>query len=159
MKQLILVDACNVLHATAPYKERLSEGMDQLGEELLERLRPLHDIDQWELHLVIDGKGSRLEQQFIDRTRTLSLVFSPSGQQADTIIEAWLIRLGPDWRIKVVTNDRAITHTALAQGAEPLRPMDTLQWADEVRSRATRDHKNQVNKPGTEFGNRLEGLL
>ncbi|MEX0325210.1 MAG: NYN domain-containing protein [Puniceicoccaceae bacterium] len=159
MKQLILVDACNVLHAVAPFKERLGEGMDLLSEELLERLRPLHDADHWELHLVIDGKGNRLEQQFIDRTRTLSLVFSPAGQPADVVIESWLIRLGLDWKVKVATNDRAITHTALAQGAEPLRPRDLLQWAEEVRQRATRLNRNQVNFSSDDFGNKLEGLF
>lgn len=159
MKQLILVDACNVLHALSPFRERLGEGMDLLAGELLDLLRPLHDLEHWELHLVVDGKGSRLEQQFPGPARTLSLVFSPAGRQADVVIESWLMRLGPDWTVRVATNDRAIFNTALAQGAEPLRPAELLQWAAEARQRFARNHKNQADKSREDFGNRLEGLF
>lgn len=159
MKQLILVDACNVLHATDSFRDRLGEGMDLLAGELLEILRPLHDADHWELHLVIDGKGGRLEQQFPDKSRTLSLVFSPAGRPADVVIESWLMRLGPDWKVRVATNDRAIVHTALAQGAEPIRPAELLDWAAQVRQRIARRHSNQAKLSSGDFGNKLEGLL
>ena len=155
MKALILVDACNILHAVPEYRSRLGEGIDTLADELLERLRPLHDLEGWELHVIADGRGSRLDQQFRPPGKTLSLIFSPEGQQADAIIEAWLIKLGPDWTVRVATGDRAIINTALAESAEPVPPDDLLAWADRVSLRFSRQ---QATKPPDSFGNKLEGL-
>ena len=132
MKQLILVDTCNLLHGMPAFRTRLHEGMDSLAEQLMDQLRPLHDLEHWELHLVVDGKGPRLDQQFVDDLRTLSIIFSPDDQSADTVIESWLMRLGPGWSVRVVSGDRAISHSALACKAEPssLSPDALGQWSE-----------------------------
>jgi len=158
MKRLILVDACNLFHRLPGYRDRLAQGMDLLADQLLGQIRCLHDLEHWELHLIIDGKGSRLEQLFPDANRTLSLVFSASGQSADTIIETWLLRLGQDWSVKVASEDRAVAHSAMAYGADVLKAQDLMDWAGRVRQRFAntnqRLNKNSISK----FGNRLEGL-
>jgi predicted RNA-binding protein with PIN domain len=158
MKQTVLVDACNVIHAVEPFKDRLAEGMDTLAGELLECLLPLHDFEDWELHLIVDGRGSHLDKQFQNAARTVSIIFSPEGKTADTVIESWLMRLGPDWSVRVVTGDRAISHTALACKAEPISPFDAMDWAQRVRERFSRQQQNKAKKSSSSFGNRLEGL-
>jgi predicted RNA-binding protein with PIN domain len=158
MKQTILVDACNVIHSVTPFKDRLGEGMDTLAEDLLDLLRPLHDLEHWELHLIVDGKGRELDQQFQNGERTLSIVYSPAGKCADTVIESWLMRLGPDWTVRVVTADRAICRTALSRGGEPLSPGDAVDWVGRVRDRYARQQQSQLKKSASQFGNRLEGL-
>jgi predicted RNA-binding protein with PIN domain len=158
MKQLILIDACNVLHDLPEFKDRLHEGMDSLAHELLGLLQPLHDLENWELHVVVDGKGPRIDQQHRDPSGTLSVLFSPEGQTADTLIESWLIRLGPEWKVRIVTGDRAILRTAIAQKAETYSTTELFHWLDRVQKRYARQQDQSLKKSSSEFGNRLEGL-
>lgn len=158
MKHLILVDACNLIHRLPAYRNRLGDGIDLLAQQLLQQIRCLHDLLHWEIHLVVDGKGSRIDQQFIDRNKTLSIVFAPRGQSADTVIETWLLRLDPGWSVKVATEDRAVAHTAIAQGAEILSPQQLLDWADRTGERFSRSNQKEVTKSDSKFGNKLEGL-
>jgi len=159
MKQLILVDTCNLLHGMPTFRSRLHEGMDSFAEQLMDQLRPLHDLEHWELHLVVDGKGPRLDQQFVDDLRTLSIIFSADDQSADTVIDSWLMRLGPGWTVRVVSNDRAIIHSAIAQGAEHLSPEALFQWIDRIQKRFSQQQLTKLKKSSSDFGNQLEGYL
>ena len=69
------------------------------------------------------------------------------------------MRLGEGWQVRVASNDRAIIHTALAQGAEPIRPAELIDWASQVRLRFARRQKSQSENSSSEFGNKLEGLF
>lgn len=158
MKRLILVDACNLVHQLPAYRDRLSEGMDVLAEQLLQEVRVLHDLENWEIHMIVDGKGEKLEQQFLDDSKTLSVTYSAVDQTADTIIETWLIRLSSGWEVKVASSDRAVAHSALSQGADPVSAQQLLDWAERVHSRFSRCNQAALRKSSSEFGNRLEGL-
>jgi len=159
MKQLILVDACNFLHRIPAWRDRLSQGVDLLAAELLTALRPLHDLEHWELHLIVDGRGSAMRQEFIDRTRTLSLLWCAAHQSADTVIESWIMRLNQEWKIVVATEDRAIAHTAISHGAEVLNAAALMDWVDRVLSRYKRNQQSRQQQSDKSFGNRLEGLF
>jgi predicted RNA-binding protein with PIN domain len=156
--QLILVDSCNLIHRIPSYRVRLAEGVDVLSRQLLDELRLLHDLEHWELHLVVDGKGERLEQVLVDGMAGLSIIFTASGQTADTVIESWLLRLDDAWTVRVATEDRTIRHTALAQGAEPLSASELMDWVGRVRQRFQRAQQRQLRDSDSDFGNRLEGL-
>ena len=158
MKQLILVDACNMFHRVEAFRHRLGEGIDSLADQLLQQLRPLHDLENAELHVVVDGSGPRMEQVFHDPGRTLSVIFSPADQSADTIIESWLIRLGPGWSVHVASEDRAIVHSTIAHGAEPLSAQQLFERLERARARFARQQQLQLRKSSQSFGNRLEGL-
>jgi predicted RNA-binding protein with PIN domain len=158
MKCLILVDVCNFLHRLPDYRDRLDEGIDQLAEQLLQQIRCLHDLEHRELHLIIDGKGQRLEQQFPEDSKTLSLVYSASGQSADTIIETWLLRLGKDWSVTVASEDRGIMNAAMAHGADILSADQLLDWANRVQLRQSRASHIRSQNSSANFENRLEGL-
>jgi predicted RNA-binding protein with PIN domain len=158
MKRIILVDVCNLLHAMDDYRGRLGEGIDTLAGELLQQLKPLHDLEHWELHLVVDGRGTRLDQQFEDGSKTLSTIFTPEGTTADAVIESWLMRLGPEWTARVATGDRTIIHTALAHGAESISPDELMGWLSRLQERFSRQQKKRSDNSSSVFGNRLEGL-
>ena len=159
MKRLILVDACNLLHCLPAYRKRFKEGADVLAAQLLNELKPLHDMEEWELHVVVDGKGPTLDQQFLDDSRTLSLIFSPAGQSADMVIETWLLKLGPEWTVRVATEDRAILHTALSRGAETFSASELIHWVERVQARFNARQSNLTKDPSARFGNTLDGLL
>ncbi|MGA1204836.1 MAG: NYN domain-containing protein [Opitutales bacterium] len=159
IKRLILVDACNLVHRLAEDKKIPGSGMDTLARQLLEELRPLHDLENWELHLVVDGNGTTMVQQFPDNSKTLSMIFTPRGQTADTIIETWLLKLGRDWSVRVATEDRAIQYTALATGAEVLSARELVDWNNRVRERFSQRQSKLSKESSSQFGNRLDGLL
>ncbi len=158
MKRLILVDACNLIHRLPAFRDRLSEGMDVLAEKLLQQIRILHDLEHWELHVIVDGRGEKMEQQFLENTRTLSIIYSAAGQTADTIIETWLIRLGKGWEVKVASGDRAVAHSAIAHDADSMTADQLLDWSDRVQTRFSRGNQSSLRKSSSKFGNRLEGL-
>ena len=154
-QHLILVDTCNILHAVPEFRPRAATDVEPLAHRLLDRLRPLHDVEGWELHLVVDGKGDRLEQQFPGPERTLSLVYAPSAQSADAVICGWLLRLPAGWRCCVASADQAVRHSALASHAEVLSAGDLLAWAERAAGRARR----KIAIPKKPFGNAFEELL
>lgn len=154
-QHVILVDACNVLHALPAFRPRSPDEVERRAAQLLERLRPLHDSEGWELHLVVDGRGPALNQHFPTDDRTLSLIFSPSNRSADSIIEAWLLRIPRGWRVCVASADRAVRHSALSVGAEILSPEDLLGWADRVAQRMSR----RIAIPKKPFGNSFDELM
>ena len=156
--QLILVDTCNLIHRIPAYRQRLDQGVDVLANQLLDELRPLHDLEHWALHLVVDGSGKRLEQVLPGNSSDLSILFTAAGQSADAVIESWLLRLDQARTVRVVSEDRAIRHTALAQGAEIISASELLDWAARVRQRFQRAQALQLRKSNADFGNRLEGL-
>lgn len=157
-KRCLLVDTCNLLHRIPRFKDHMPAGIDLAAERLLAELRPLHDLEHWEIHLVVDGKGSRLEQQFMDKLRTLSLSYAPAHMTADTVIESWLLRLGPDWQVRVASEDLSIFRSAVAAKAEPLSANELFQWLDRVLARF-RGRQPLDNLQGdASFGNKLEGL-
>ncbi len=159
VKRLILVDVCNLLNRIPEYRQRLHEGVDILAEQLLAELRPLHDLEHWELHLVVDGKGPKLEQQFQGKLNTLSIVYSPGDVQADTIIESWLIRLDSSWDIRVASEDRAIVHSAIAHKAEPVSAKILFEWVDRVQKRFDQHMAPKLKNTSKGFGLSLDGLL
>jgi predicted RNA-binding protein with PIN domain len=158
MNRLILVDACNILHRLPSYRERLAEGIDVLAMQLLNELRPLHDLEHWELHIVVDGSGQSLDQQFQDDSKTLSILFSPADLSADSIIEKWLLRLGPNWSVSVASEDRAVCHAALANNAEILSADALMQWVQRTLTRFRNQLPSQADSSHKPFGNLLEGL-
>lgn len=158
MNRLILVDVCNILHRLPSYRERLNEGVDVLAMQLMNELRPLHDLEHWELHLVVDGAGEGIDQQFQDNLKTLSILFSPANLSADSIIEKWLLNLGPDWSVSVASEDRAVCHAALANQAEILSADALMQWAQRSLDRFRQKQSNPADSSHKPFGNLLEGL-
>jgi predicted RNA-binding protein with PIN domain len=158
MKRLILVDVCNILHRLPEYRERLGEGVDVLAMQLMTDLRPLHDLEHWELHLVVDGAGQRIDQQFQEDLKTLSILFSPAHLSADSIIEKWLLRLGKDWSVSVASEDRAVCYAALANDAEILSAADLIQWVQRSLSRFRNKQPPQADSSHKPFGNLLDGL-
>lgn len=159
MKRLLLVDVCNLLNRLPGYRQRLHEGIDQLSEQLLAELQPLHDLEHWELHLVVDGKGSKIDQQFHGGLKTLSILFSPSGVQADTIIESWLMKLDSGWEVRVASEDRAIIHSAISHHAEPMSASQLLEWLAQVQSRFRQQSDPSQGNTQKGFGLSLDGLL
>ena len=158
MKRLILVDACNLLHRLPEFSNRLHEGMDLLAEQLLQNIRCLHDFENIELHLIVDGKGQALTQQFLDDSRTLSIIYSGDEQTADTIIETWLLKLDKNWNVSVASEDRAIAHSAISNHADVLSASQLMEWAARVQKRFQRTNQIVSRQSGKDFGNRLEGL-
>lgn len=159
MKRLLLVDACNLLNRLSAYKDRLHEGIDQLAEQLLTELQPLHDLEQWELHLVVDGKGNKLEQQFPGKVRTLSILYTPEGVQADTVIESWLLKLDASWSMRVASEDRAIMHSAISNKAEPMSAAQLEEWVEQVKRQFRQRQQKSAQDPSKRFGLNLDDLL
>jgi predicted RNA-binding protein with PIN domain len=155
LNHLLLIDVCNILLSESRLRALLdTHGMEVAIADLMGRLRVLHDTEGYELHGVVDGQGRALEQVLLGNEKTISLFYTPTHQTADSVIEAWLMRLDKSWTVLVASGDRAIQHTAVAHHAEILNASQLLEWADRVARRSLRKHPQQKT-----FGNSLESYF
>lgn len=111
----ILVDGYSLLHnwtELAPGKPRYS---DAAREELIHRLTLFSDASGTPVTVVFDGKGPARE--VTPSTSDIEIVYTPSGQTADQLIERVAHRIKPYGEVLVVTDDLAERDTVEAAGA------------------------------------------
>jgi predicted RNA-binding protein with PIN domain len=113
----ILVDGFSLLHrwpALAPGKPFHSA---HAREELIARLRRYNDACGTPVTIVFDGDKSGRDPEESPSTADLEILYSPSGQTADHVIERVSARLKAYGEVLVVTDDLAERETVAAFGA------------------------------------------
>ena len=77
----------------------------------------------FDAHLVKDGVGTEFIRD------GYKVVFTKENQTADTYIEKMMYELGPDYSIRMVTNDRLLQFSAVHSG---ISRMTTKEFLDEL---------------------------
>lgn len=129
MKRL-LVDGYNVIRLVAPYRE-LADRDDLEGA----RAALIADVaayaeGEWDATIVFDGGGNALSTGEPHDALGVTVMFSPFGSEADTVIESLARRARERGeRVEVVTSD-AQTQWAVMGGAVTRR--SSGEFADEL---------------------------
>lgn len=131
MKHLI-VDSYNVIHAWLELKHQLqAAGHSAARDLLLQKLRILHDMGDYRLTLVFDGKGKTLTIEEPEKGHLIGFVFTPSYFSADAIIER-IVQNTPDpSRITVASRDQGLIQHITQFGAYGITPQELKQWVDD----------------------------
>jgi predicted RNA-binding protein with PIN domain len=124
----LLVDGSNVMHAWPSLRALLKRDRDAARAALSKAVRVLHDVEQWRVTVVFDGRGADLTVEHPAGAATFSHVFTPAGLTADDAIEQLVGQAASPSDVYVATDDRAERQTIEALGASPLS-------ADELESR------------------------
>lgn len=111
----IIIDGYNLIRQSASL-QRLEQVDLQTGREaLIRRLVAYKRIRPHKITVVFDGTGAPDLFPSRDRIGGISIVFSRSGETADTVIAAMARRIGE--KAMVVSSDRGVTTSATAAGA------------------------------------------
>ena len=115
-KQMVIVDGYNVIYAWEILRELSAFSLEKARETLMDILSnyvaytKIEVVLVFDAYLVKDGVGSEFTK---DGYR---VVFTKQDQTADAYIEEMMFRLGPDYNIRVVTDDRLLQFSAVHSG-------------------------------------------
>ncbi|MEM9025402.1 MAG: NYN domain-containing protein [Verrucomicrobiota bacterium] len=160
MKQLWIIDGHNVIHGRPELRDLLSK--DPSGalsqRQLIDDVHLLTDIAGDEVRVAFDSRHFKsLSEKWREKQKStgIQVYFGSADEQADTLIERWVLAaLEPD-KINVVTNDLAIRSLVEAAGAfsisisefdERLRALIVVQQRkiERQNNRASGDFRNEI---------------
>ncbi len=144
----LLVDGYNIIHQWPFLRTVLEDyGIAAARAQLGEWVRIIHDMDNYRVTLVFDGRGPKPEIERPERELTYSFLFTPSGVTADEIIEQLVCTAKNPLDIVVATRDNLLTETVGANGGRTVGPDALLEWIQGCRIRAARmigEHNRQT---------------
>lgn len=125
MKQYLVIDGYNVIHAKAGLLGEAPAHLEQEREQLINRCANYSALHEYDTTLVFDAwiRDQPLTEKMISGIR---VVYTNKDQTADSYIERYLYRLPKLNRKIAVTSDGAIQKMALMTGAERMTSLEFL---------------------------------
>jgi len=148
MKKLthLLIDGYNVIHACQPFQSVLKKNLDAACKLLIEHIVPLHSNEKLRTTIVFDGKGLDIQIEHPTNDPSFSVLFTPSGTTADTLIEQLVFNSQHKNPFIVVSADNALIQTVSSMGAHALTPSDFKDWlerSNKAQSSKILDHQKK----------------
>ena len=128
-RNLVIIDGYNLIYSDENLKNTSVFSLEKARDELMDLLSSYVSYTKTELvlvfdaHLVKDGAGSEFTRD------GYKVVFTKADETADTYIEKMMHELGPDYSIRMVTNDRLLQFSAVHSG---ISRMTTKEFLDEL---------------------------
>jgi predicted RNA-binding protein with PIN domain len=114
----LFVDGYNLVHVRERLSGRAAADVEEAREGLIRELLPLAHPDYYQLLVVVfDAAATRRTESAIEDRRGIKVVFTRSGQSADSFIEAAVRRMVSRGRVEVATDDRLLASMAGGFGA------------------------------------------
>ena len=126
---MVIIDGYNLIHADESLKNTSLFSLEKAREELMDLLSNYVSYTKTELvlvfdaYLVKDGEGSELMHD------GYKVVFTRADQTADAYIEKIMHELGPDYSIRMVTDDKLLQFSAVHSG---ISRMTSKEFLDEL---------------------------
>jgi predicted RNA-binding protein with PIN domain len=131
----LLVDGSNVVHAWPELRVLLKRDRDAARARLAAAVRVIHDLEQWRVTVVFDGRGSDLVVERPAGCATFSLLYTPAGTTADDVIEQLVGQAEVAAHCSVATEDRAERQTIEALGAAGMSAQELAGWCARAQQR------------------------
>ena len=128
-RNMVIVDGYNLIYADEGLKKTALFNLEKAREELMDLLSNYVSYTKTELvlvfdaYLVKDGEGSEFTHD------GYKVVFTKENQTADAYIEQIMSQLGPDYSIRMVTDDRLLQFSAVHSG---ISRMTTKEFLEEL---------------------------
>jgi predicted RNA-binding protein with PIN domain len=137
LRNMVIVDGYNLIYADDNLKKTALFSLEKAREELMDLLSNYVSYTKTELvlvfdaYLVKDGEGS----DFIrDGYR---VVYTKADQTADAYIEKMMHELGPDYNIRMVTDDRLLQFSAVHSGISRMTSKEFLEELTRIGNEIT----------------------
>lgn len=138
----LIVDGHSIIHAWPELRRlhRLSAKRHLAREELLRRMRHLHDLGSERVIVVFDGVGGRVSEE--REPGGLQVFYADAATTADTVIERLATKYAARHRIRVATADHMVRETVHAAGADWLSP----EMLRDLCERTERDMRARIGR-------------
>ena len=136
-RNMVIIDGYNLIYADDRLKETALFSLEKAREELMDLLSSYVAYTKTELVLVFDaylvkeGEGAEYPH---DGYR---VVYTKANQTADAYIEKMMYELGPDYSIRMVTNDRLLQFSAVQSGITRMTAQEFLEELTRVGNEIT----------------------
>lgn len=116
MKELLIIDGYNVLHASPEYRELLESDLESARSRLVEDVANLAALADFDAAIVFDASNRKGARRRSDEVLGVSVVFTKEGETADAAIERLAHQAREKRRVRVATSDYAQQQAVFAQG-------------------------------------------
>lgn len=113
--RFLIVDGHSMIFACADLASLQRSNGEAARNELVARLTAFQDATNERVVVVFDGRGAKTTSSM--RKAGIQVIYSRSGQTADSVIERLVANYGTSHDLRVATNDRAEQMTASGFGA------------------------------------------
>lgn len=135
----LLIDGYNIIYAWPDLKHMLPKNIDAACAQLADTVRVIHDTGNLRLTLVFDGKGRMIEVIRPTGEPTFSLLYTPKGMTADTLIGQLTANPKKNQEIFVASQDSPLCQICAQKGAIILSPDALLDWVNTCKKTQTLD--------------------
>ena len=137
LRNMVIVDGYNLIYADDNLKKTALFSLEKAREELMDLLSNYVSYTKTELvlvfdaYLVEDNKGTEFMHD------GYKVVFTKEDQTADTYIEKIMHELGPDYSIRMVTDDKLLQFSAVHSGISRMTAKEFLEELTRIGNEIT----------------------
>ncbi|WP_143183378.1 NYN domain-containing protein [Rubritalea squalenifaciens] len=118
MQSILIVDGHSAIFATEYLLQLHRDNPGMARTELHRELTRFQDTSSYAVVLVFDGKGHDRDQP-LRGEEDIMVIYSKTGETADTVIERLAARFADKYQLVVASNDRMVLDCVSAFGATP----------------------------------------
>ena len=136
-RNMVIIDGYNLIHADEHLKSTSLFSLEKAREELMDMLSNYVSYTKTELLLVFDAYLVKdgAEKEFM--RDGYKVVFTKADQTADAYIEKMMYKLGPDYSIRMVTDDRLLQFSAVHSGISRMTSREFLEELTRIGNEIT----------------------
>jgi len=141
MKEYLLVDGYNIIHAWKHLKEILDHGtLDSARIALVEELSNYSGYTNNQIIVIFDGHHSTNLTRTYEQYHNIEIVFTKKTESADHYIERIAEEVGREYKITVATSDGMEQLIVLARGATRQSARELLNEINAVKKSIQTDY-------------------
>lgn len=136
-RNMVIVDGYNVIYADDNLKQTSLFSIEKARDELMDILSNYVSYTKTELVLVFDAylvKGGEGSEFMHDGYK---VVYTKANQTADAYIEKMMHELGPDYSIRMVTDDKLLQFSAVHSGISRVTSREFLEELTRIGNEIT----------------------
>lgn len=132
LPECLIVDGYNMIYSWPELKSIASDSLSSAREELISRLSHYQGYRDCSLIIVFDGWKRAGNTGSRDSRGKASIVYTPSGMNADSYIEKTVHDLRGKFRITAATSDALIQNSVFASGASRISARELERRLEEM---------------------------
>jgi uncharacterized protein len=131
----LLIDGSNLVHAWPELRALGKRDRDAARARLSQEVSVIHDMEQFRVTLVFDGRGADLVIERPSGHATFTHLYTATGVTADDVIEQLVGQAAEASACYVATDDRAERQTIEALGATGVSSEELAAWVRRLAGR------------------------
>jgi hypothetical protein len=155
MKECLIVDGYNIIFARPQFEELRTEDLELARHRLIDLLVNYAALTGIQIIIVFDAYKAKDFSTRREEIQSLQVIYTSSGETADSLIEKLVGELSRQSNVYVVTSDWAEQRMILGQGAYRLTPKELLGNIRRAAKEAERHYTTEL-PADTYLENRLK---